>query len=72
MSDKPAPKKKKPRPKWVGILWLIFRIVRIPVLCVLAVYIGLWVGYTKLGQQPAEEIFHINTWKHLYDLVFAN
>ncbi|MDQ0902973.1 MULTISPECIES: DNA-directed RNA polymerase subunit beta [unclassified Paenibacillus] len=72
MSDKPAPPKKKPRPKWLHIIWLIFKIIRIPVLCVLAVFIGLWIGYTKLGHQPAGEIFHMSTWRHLYDLVFAN
>ncbi|MDD9271944.1 DNA-directed RNA polymerase subunit beta [Paenibacillus sp. GCM10023248] len=77
MSDKPAPnksapKKKATRPKWQNIIWRIFKIIRIPVLCVLAIYIGLWIGYTKLGHQPAAEIFHISTWRHLYDLVFAN
>lgn len=71
MADKPAPVK-KPRPKWQKILWLIFKIIRIPVLAVLAIYIGLWVGYTKLGHQPSSEILHISTWRHLYDLVFAN
>ena len=39
---------------------------------VLAIYIGLWVGYTKLGHQPSGEILHMSTWRHLYDLVFAN
>lgn len=73
MADNPAPvKKKQPRPKWQRITWLIFKIIRIPVLAVLAIYIGLWVGYTKLGDQPSSEILHISTWKHLYDLVFAN
>lgn len=75
MSDKPnkpTPKKKAPRPKWLNIIWLIFKIIRIPVLCVLAVYIGLWVGYSKLGHQPSAEILHLSTWRHLYDLVFAN
>ncbi|MGG1519807.1 DNA-directed RNA polymerase subunit beta [Paenibacillus oryzisoli] len=75
MADKPAQaerKKKKPRPRWQHILWIIFKIVRIPVLCVLAVYIGLYIGYTKLGHQPSGEILHISTWRHLYDLVFAN
>ncbi|NEW08878.1 DNA-directed RNA polymerase subunit beta [Paenibacillus sp. SYP-B3998] len=72
MSDKPTPKKTKTQPKWLEIILLIIRIIRIPVLAVLAIFIGLWVGYTKLGHQPASEIFHLSTWKHLYDLVFAS
>ncbi|MBD0384291.1 DNA-directed RNA polymerase subunit beta [Paenibacillus sedimenti] len=72
MPDKSTPKKKKPQPKWLKITFLILKIIRVPVLAVLAVYIGLWIGYTKLGQQPASEIFHMSTWRHLYDLVFAN
>ncbi|OCT13128.1 hypothetical protein A8709_20490 [Paenibacillus pectinilyticus] len=72
MVDKPAPVKKTPRPKWQKIVWLIIKIIRIPVLSVLAIYIGLWVGYTKLGHQPSSEILHISTWRHLYDLVFGN
>ncbi|MEW9702318.1 DNA-directed RNA polymerase subunit beta [Paenibacillus sp. SI8] len=72
MADKPTPqKKKKPQPKWLKIIGLIIRIIRVPVLAVLAVFIGLWIGYSKLGHQPASEIFHIDTWRHLYDLVFA-
>lgn len=71
-ADKPAPVKKKPRPRWQKILWLIFKIVRIPVLAIAAIYIGLWVGYTKFGNQPSSEILHVSTWRHLYDLVFAN
>jgi len=72
MSDKPVPKKKQPPAKWLKIIWIIFKIIRIPVLAALAVYIGLWVGYTKLGHQPASEILHMSTWRHLYDLVFAS
>lgn len=72
MAEKPAPVKKQPRPKWQKILWLIFKILRVPVLSLLAIYIGLWVGYTKFGHQPSSEILHMSTWRHLYDLVFAN
>lgn len=77
MLDKPAPsktaaKKKKSRPKWLKIILQILKIIRVPALSVLAVLIGLWIGYSKLGGQPASEIFHIQTWKHLYDLVFAD
>ncbi|MFD0696803.1 DNA-directed RNA polymerase subunit beta [Paenibacillus sp. GCM10027628] len=71
MTDKPTPKKKKPQPKWLKITLLVLKIIRVPVLAVLAVFIGLWIGYSKLGHQPASEIFHMSTWRHLYELVFA-
>ncbi|MFC5451412.1 DNA-directed RNA polymerase subunit beta [Paenibacillus aestuarii] len=72
MSDKPVPKSKQPQAKWLKITWTVFKIFRVPVLAVLAVYIGLWIGYTKFGHQPASEILHMSTWRHLYDLVFAS
>lgn len=71
---KKAPKKKsrKPtRPTWVTVILTIFKILFIPLLLFTAVIVGLWVGYVKLGKQPSEEIFRLETWKHLYDLVFA-
>lgn len=69
--QKPKPKKKQ-KPKWLKVVLLIIKIIRIPVLALLAIYAGLWLGYSKFGGQPASEIFHMSTWKHLYDLVFAN
>jgi hypothetical protein len=61
----------KSRPPWLAILLAILKFLSILFLCVLVLVIGLWIGYVKLGGQPASEIFHISTWKHLYDLVFA-
>jgi hypothetical protein len=80
MSDKlgsteasPKPKKiKKPKPKWAIIVLAILKFLRVPFLCMVALAVGLYVGYAKVGKQPASEMFHMSTWKHLYDLVFAH
>lgn len=69
------PKKKKPvqssRPKWLRVTLRILKALVIPAIFVIVIIAGLWVGYTKLGKQPSSEIFHLETWKHLFDLVFA-
>jgi hypothetical protein len=53
------------------IVWMTVKLLTIPVLCVIALIFGLAVGYTVLGGKPLSEVFDINTWKHMYDLVFA-
>jgi hypothetical protein len=62
---------KKTKPKWAIIVLSILKFLRIPFLCMLALAVGLYVGYAKIGKQPASEMLHMNTWKHLYDLVFT-
>lgn len=70
MTDKPAKPKEK-IPRWAKILITVLTYIRVPFLCLVALAIGLWIGYSKVGNQPAAEIFNLRTWKHLYDLVFA-
>lgn len=70
MTDKPVKQKAK-TPGWVKITLMILKYARFPILCLLALIVGLWLGYSKIGNQPAGEIFDLRTWKHLYDLVFA-
>ncbi|MFC5531049.1 DNA-directed RNA polymerase subunit beta [Cohnella yongneupensis] len=53
------------------ILWTSFKILIIPVLCITALIIGLAIGYVVLGDKPLSEVFDAQTWKHMYDLVFA-
>ncbi len=47
------------------------KLLIIPVLCVAALIVGLAVGYVVLGDKPLSDVFDFNTWKHMYDLVFA-
>lgn len=53
------------------VIWTSIKILIIPILCVVALIIGLAVGYVVLGDQPLSDVFDIRTWKHMYDLVFA-
>lgn len=71
MSDKPAAQKRT-QPKWLSMTLRILTYIRVPLLCIVALFIGLWIGYVKLGGQATSEIFQVSTWKHLYDLVFAS
>lgn len=54
-------------PKWkfaLRILWL-------PISLVFALFIGLIVGNTVIGEQPVSEAFNIENWIHLYKLIFT-
>ncbi|WP_239615821.1 DNA-directed RNA polymerase subunit beta [Cohnella mopanensis] len=47
------------------------KLLIIPILCIMALIVGLVVGYTVLGDKPLSDVFDSSTWKHMYDLVFA-
>lgn len=55
----------------IRLLVRIFMILLFPAACLLAIYVGLYVGYVRLGDQPAEDILQWETWRHIYDLVFG-
>jgi len=67
-----AKKTKRTTPRWVTITRRVLVYAGIPMLFLICLYIGLYIGYVKLGEQPAEEIWQWSTWKHVYDLVFAD
>ncbi|WP_313731474.1 DNA-directed RNA polymerase subunit beta [Cohnella nanjingensis] len=54
------------------IVWTSVKILFIPVLCVAALIAGLAIGYVVLGKQQWSDVFDWNTWRHMYDLVFAS
>lgn len=71
-NSKPSTKKRKAAvPRWAKITRIVLTYAGIPVLFLLCLYIGLYIGYVRLGDQPAHEILQWETWKHVYDLVFA-
>lgn len=70
-NQKAKAKRNSTMPKWARITLRVLKIAGIPLLCLLALYIGLYIGYAKLGDQPAGDIFAWGTWQHLFDLVFA-
>jgi len=53
------------------IVWMSIKLLIIPVLCVAALIVGLAIGFSVLGDRPVSEVFDVKTWKHMYDLVFA-
>lgn len=59
-------------PRWARITRRVLVYAGIPLLFVISLYIGLYIGYVRIGEQPASEIWQWSTWKHVFDLVFAD
>jgi hypothetical protein len=66
--EKPKPKKKR---SWLKIAYSLFRPLLIPLLCIIALFVGLTIGYVHIGGGDSADVWQWSTWKHLYDLVFA-
>lgn len=58
-------------PTWLRIILSIVRFLLIPALCLVALFVGLTIGYATIGGGEASAVFKFDTWKHLYNLVFA-
>ncbi|WP_042170149.1 DNA-directed RNA polymerase subunit beta [Paenibacillus gorillae] len=52
-------------------LWLLRKSI-VPIIMVIMLVAGLYIGYTVLGKQPGDEVFSWGTWQHMYDLVFSD
>jgi hypothetical protein len=50
---------------------LVFKMFGLLFLFILVLIVSLIVGYTIIGDQPPGEIFNINMWKHMYNLLFG-
>jgi len=44
----------------------------VPFLLFVSLMIGLMIGYSVIGKKPVTEVFDWNTYKHMYDLIFAD
>ncbi|MDP5274639.1 DNA-directed RNA polymerase subunit beta [Chengkuizengella axinellae] len=72
-TTKTAKKKKKTSlPKPAKITLKILRFFLVPVLCIIALYVGVVIGYVTIGDGPASDVLDIETWKHLINLIFAD
>jgi hypothetical protein len=58
-------------PSWLRIILSILRFLLVPALCVVALFVGLTIGYATIGGGDASAVFKVETWRHLYDLVFS-
>jgi hypothetical protein len=67
-----APKKSPVRKQtWGKVSLRVIRWTWIPLTCVIACCVGLAIGYVYLGKQAAGDMLDLATWRHLFDLVFA-
>ncbi len=68
------PKQKKVNRNTSGNATLlnVLRISAIPLLCIVLLYIGLWIGYVQLGGGSTSDVFSWDTWKHVIDLLFLD
>ncbi|MFD1953922.1 DNA-directed RNA polymerase subunit beta [Paenibacillus thailandensis] len=65
---------KNGKPRRSTAAGMTLRIVRrciVPLIMIVMLAAGLYIGYTVIGNGPAEDVFHWSTWQHLYDLVFG-
>jgi len=57
--------------RWVQIrlipIWL--RVVLVLVLIVVAAILGTMVGYSVIGEGKAMDVFKIETWQHIFDIM---
>lgn len=59
-------------PLWARMLFWIFRKSIGILLMIFMLLTGLYIGYVILGGQPKEDVFEWSTWKHMWDLIFAD
>jgi DNA-directed RNA polymerase subunit beta len=60
-----------PKPKQGRWLRTIAKFMLVPALLFFSLVTGLIIGYSVLGKSPVTEVFDLNTYKHMYDLIFA-
>lgn len=58
-------------PKWARVTLWILRKSIVPIIMIVMLIIGLYGGYVFLGDGPKGDVFKWETWRHLYDLIFA-
>ena len=64
-SDENWEPKKSSAWKWV------FRLLVVPMLCILMLYGGMVAGYVVLGHGTVSEALNLETWTHLFRLIFG-
>jgi len=68
--EEPQPPQQKPVRRSKAGKW-IFRLAIVPLLCVLATFGGMVAGFVVLGKGSFTDALNINTWTHLFQLVFG-
>ncbi|MFC7440041.1 DNA-directed RNA polymerase subunit beta [Laceyella putida] len=55
------------RPVWMTVV----KIAWLPVTLIVVLIVGLMVGHAVIGNQPAGDVFDMNMWEHIYQLLFS-
>ncbi|MFC4777844.1 DNA-directed RNA polymerase subunit beta [Paenibacillus sp. GCM10023252] len=53
------------------LLWMLKKGI-VPIIGFIILMVGLYIGYSVIGKQEGSEVFRISTWKHMWDLIFAD
>ncbi|AJY74546.1 DNA-directed RNA polymerase subunit beta [Paenibacillus beijingensis] len=53
------------------VLWFVKKSI-VPLLWILGLFAGMYVGYIYLGKGNPSEVFEVSTWKHMFDLIFSD
>ncbi|CAM3459917.1 DNA-directed RNA polymerase subunit beta [Marinicrinis lubricantis] len=62
----------KPKLKGKHKGWVWFRRLIVPVLCIAALGAGMYAGYVVIGGGDASDVWKLDTWRHVFDLVFKD
>jgi hypothetical protein len=72
MKEPKKSKRSRSIPSWLRTMFRSTRYLIIPVLCLAAIVVGLYIGYSVVGDGEGADVWKLETWKHLIDLVFAD
>lgn len=59
-------------PTWARITLRILRLLLVPILCIIALFGGLTVGYVYIGGQEMGDVWKFETWRYVFDLMFKD
>lgn len=62
---------KRSMPTWAKVAFWLFRKSIVPVIMIVMLIAGLYIGYVYLGKASKDDVFEWSTWQHLYNLIFA-
>jgi len=71
-SQKEAKPARTPMPAWIRIPLILLRTLLVPFLCVTALIVGVVFGYVYMGGRDSSDVWNMETWRHLFELVFAS
>jgi hypothetical protein len=55
-----------------GWPFVLAKAMLVPFLLFFSLIAGLMIGYGVFGNKPVSEVFDLGTYKHMYDLLFAD